>query len=345
MREGLRSPPIHRPLALRPPVNPSLIGAHTHTRTRQVITLSAQDGPVKWANSHRNPGMDAAHARFMLALRTTFPLMFSLALVAGCLSHTRDEDSGVRIDAAQPDAAGCTGFAPAMCVTACGSDALFQATCIDNVWACAAPRRDVSTCPPGCVGSPPPGCTCRGTEWVCPPSCSGPTPPPSCLCAGAVVGAPCANEGDDCGGCCNGLNAPSGVVYRGGVWQEAVGCTEFVCPSICPADRNVHLGEPCIGDVICGDACCDAMQCAGGTWTPGPFAGCACADSNSFACGSGTCRVHDQACLLDCRQPFGALCIPLPSMIASCSTFDLPAGFACSERDGHVTIQSNVLCE
>jgi len=303
--------------------------------------------------------------------RLLLPALF-LTCLAGCLSHTRSDDAGPNVDAS-----GCVGTVPAFCVDACGGDALYQATCIDRAWACASPRRDVRTCPPGCVGAQSPGCTCEGAMWVCPPpmacdpgvvtggacsaggSCTsdGPCgsacvcrsgawgctePPSTCSCRDAVLGEPCAEEGQDCGGCCPAFGRPSSVVCVAGRWA-ALECPELVCPSICPANRDAHLGEPCVGELICGDTCCSATSCVSGTWVPGPAHRCVCEASNSFACGAGTCRASDQACLIDCLSAHGASCIPLPED-GTCASLDLPASYTCSEISGHITIESNLKC-
>ena len=325
---------------------------------------------MNWRENIANRGHECCSTRCML-VRLLLPALL-LASLSGCLSHTRDDDAGSHVDAP-----GCTGFAPSVCVSGCGSDFLQSSTCIDDVWACPPPLRDVRSCPPTCVGAQPPGCTCEGAMWVCPPpmacdssvvsggacsagsSCLGlgecgrdcacragtwdcTEPPLSCFCRDAEIGASCAVEGQDCGGCCPAFGRPSSVVCSGGRWA-ALACPELVCPSICAADRDAALGEPCIGSAICGDSCCSATSCVSGTWTPGPAHRCLCEASNSFACGEGTCRAADQACLLDCLQEGGASCIPL-SEDGTCASFDLPAGYACSETDGQVTIESNLKC-
>ena len=311
-----------------------------------------------------------------MLVRLVFPVLL-LASLSGCLSHTRREDAGPNVDAP-----GCTGFPPSICVSGCGSDFLQPSTCIDDVWACTPPLRDLRTCPPTCVGAQPPGCRCEGSTWICPdpPACSpsvftgaactagstcesdgGPCgsaiscicrlgewsclqsePLETCTCRNAEIGAPCAVEGEDCGGCCPAFGRTSSGVCREGHWQ-ALECIEPVCPSICPANRDAHLGEPCNGDAICGDTCCDATSCVSGTWTSGPAHRCLCEATNSFACGTGTCRASDQACLLDCLSANGPFCIPHVEG-ESCASMDLPAGFFCSETEGHITIASNFKC-
>lgn len=82
------------------------------------------------------------------------------------------------------------------CASGCGSDALDVPLCVDGELTCPPGTIDLRTCPPTCVGPPPPDCTCEivgeTARWNCDPvACP----------ADATAGGSCEDEGAVCGEC------------------------------------------------------------------------------------------------------------------------------------------------
>jgi hypothetical protein len=179
-------------------------------------------------------------------------------------------------------------------------------------------------------------CECRAGYW----SCAVAEPDPACYCGREPdPGSPCTVEGDSCGACCPTPGTPSWGPFlcTGGRW-EPLACPPIECPPLtgsCPAELGASLGLACgLEGQLCGNPCCESIQCTGGVWGPGPAVGCACDPSSVFTCGAGSCTT-DRACVeVGCETR----CDALPEGCTSCACAVVPEGGSCRERDGHVYV-------
>ncbi len=175
------------------------------------------------------------------------------------------EDGGGAVEDAPPlsDGGGCVGVATFACSESCSSDALEVPICVEGAWACPPGTLDRSTCPPTCVGPPPPGCVCDvsgdAPRWDCDPHGCGDD---------VSAGGSCEEEGASCGtiGPCGGQRCE---------------CTEgrWTCliaepgPS-CFCGPETTAGTPCpfVGQVCgeCGGGATTILTCEEGGWATTP---------------------------------------------------------------------------
>lgn len=213
-------------------------------------------------------------------------LLVSIAAPGCSESHGRFGDAG------STDGGGCGSAPPLFCVSDCGSDAGLAPICEDGAWRCPPGTRDLSTCPPSCIGPRPPGCACVGTEWrceggTCPPDLS-PWEPTAC----AIEGAECTSGGTD----------PCGVgmfcTCRAGLWECAVAEPDPVCW----CGRAPSEGDRCNEEgATCGECCPEAsewsaMTCVGGRWTAAACDAEVCPPVARIPCPANTMSIAGRAC-------------------------------------------------
>jgi len=188
-------------------------------------------------------------------------------------------------------------------------------------------------------------CQCASGRW----SCAVAEPDPACYCGREPAeGSPCVEEGMLCGSCCPTPGSPAFGPFTcvGGRWT--INDCPAECPPIaeppCPADRPLGLACPLEGQ-LCGNPCCDAIQCTAGVWGPGPEVGCACDPSSVFTCGTGSCTA-DRACASHCGPADGIehSCLALPTGCHSCDCAPVDPGVICEEREGHVFLREAGFC-
>jgi len=213
-------------------------------------------------------------------------LVLALGAAAACSgSHSLGTDGGgPTMDGSSP-----CGAPPAYdCVTgtaggACG-DSVTRPVCNGTGWGCSPGMIRSELC--GCVGRPPPGCTCSGGRWVCGGADAGARPDAGrdagsvtvdagsgCPDPGTGDGTPCAVEGTICGGGCTDMcSACSFLECTMSVWTR----TEVLPPPCFTCEG----GRSCVS----GAEYCRIVRAAGGATSTCEGLPAACGATPSCAC-------------------------------------------------------------